>query len=176
MALHRITCDDGGVLNVRPIVGSDADRLGRMFDRLSRQSVYFRFFSPIIQLPRATLLQLADVDHRRRDALVALDHDEIVAVARYDDAGHLQRCDGSRGAEVAVTVEDAWQHRGVGKQLVCGVAALARQRGYDHFIARILPQNRAALALARGLVPDASVRFTGGDYEVHLPLGRKPRT
>ena len=34
--------------------------------------------------PRSALLRLADVDHVRRDALVALDGDEIVAVARYD--------------------------------------------------------------------------------------------
>jgi len=174
MALNRIRCDNRCALNVRPIIVNDADRLKRMFDRLSHESIYFRFFSPIIQLQRATLLQLADVDHCRRDALVALDCDEIVAVARYDDVTQVEQPDGGRVAEVAVSVEDAWQHRGVGRQLVCGVAALARERGYDHFIARILPQNRAALGLVRDLVPDACVTFAGGDYEVRLPLGRNP--
>ena len=44
--------------------------------------------------PRAALLWLADVDHGRRDALVALDGDEIVAVARYD--GRRRRPGGRR--------------------------------------------------------------------------------
>ena len=121
--------------------------------------MYRRFFSPIHQPPRAALLRLADVDHGRRDALVALDGDEIVAVARYDGRT------GSSRAEIAVTVEDAWQHRGVGKRLTRRLAARAADRGYESFVAVVLPDNRAALGLLRKLVPDATVRFAGGEYE-----------
>ena len=70
---------------VRPIEITDVDRLARMFGRLSGESVRARFFSPIRRLPRPMLLRLADVDHNRRDTLAALDGDEIVAVARYDE-------------------------------------------------------------------------------------------
>ena len=153
-------------LTVRPIAITDADRLARLFDRLSPSSVHFRFFSPISRPPRAALLRLADVDHGRREALVALDGDEIVAVARYDG-----RPDGDR-AEIAITVEDAWQHRGVGKRLARRLASLACDRGYEAFVATMLPDNRAALGLVRKLVPDASVRWAGGEYEAELPLRR----
>jgi len=157
---------DGKELTVRPITIGDAERLARLFTRLSPMSVHFRFFSPISRPPRSALLRLADVDHCRRDALVALDGDEIVAVARYD--GLI----GSRRAEIAITVEDAWQHRGVGKRLARRLAALAADRGYDTFVATVLPDNRAALGLVRKLVPDAKVRWAGGEYEAALPLVR----
>ena len=153
-------------LVVRPITLGDVERLARLFGRLSPESVHFRFFSPISRPPRAALLRLADVDHRRRDALVALDGDEIVAVARYDGLT------GSNRAEIALTVEDAWQHRGVGRRLAQRLAGLASARGYDTFVATMLPDNRAALGLVRKLVPDANVRWAGGEYEAALPLVR----
>jgi len=162
---------DDTVLTVRPITLGDVERLARLFTRLSPASVHFRFFSPISRPPRAALLRLADVDHSRRDALVALDGDEIVAVARYD--GRLGAgLEASRQAEIAITVEDAWQHRGVGRRLARRLAALARDRGYDTFVATMLPDNRAALGLVRKLVPDATVRWSGGEYEAAIPLMR----
>jgi GNAT superfamily N-acetyltransferase len=157
-------CVDDTVLNVRTISIADVERLARLFGRLSPESVHFRFFSPITRPPRAALLRLADVDHGRRDALVALDGDEIVAVARYDG-----RPD-TRQAEIAITVEDAWQHRGVGKRLAGRLALLATERGYDTFVATMLPDNRAALGLVRKMVPDATVRWAGGEYEADMPL------
>jgi len=157
---------DDTELVIRPITLGDVERLARLFGRLSPSSVHFRFFSPIARPPRAALLRLADVDHCRRDALVALAGDEIVAVARYDGLV------GSRRAEIALTVEDAWQHRGVGRRLAKRLAALAAERGYDTFVATMLPDNRAALGLVRKLVPDATVRWAGGEYEAALPLGR----
>ena len=153
-------------LTVRPIAITDADRLERLFTRLSPESVHFRFFSPISRVPRAALLRLADVDHARRDALVALDGDEIVAVARYD-----ARPD-AHSAEIALTVEDAWQHKGVGKRLAARLAMSALERGYDEFTATVLPDNRAALGLVHKLSPEAKVVWAGGEYEASMPLGR----
>jgi hypothetical protein len=43
-------------LTVREIENDDVERLGRMFNRLSAESVYRRFFSPIHEPPRAALL------------------------------------------------------------------------------------------------------------------------
>jgi len=65
------------------------------------------------------LARLTDVDHLRRDALVALEGDEIVAVARYDAARTDDGDDAdTRDAEIAVTVVDAWQRRGLGHRLL----------------------------------------------------------
>ena len=157
---------DGTTLTVRPIVITDAEKLERFFTRLSPSSVYFRFFSPIRRPPRAALLRLADVDHTRREALVALQGDDIVGVARYDAQPDTPQ------AEIAVTVEDAWQHRGVGSALAGRLAKLARDRGYERFTATMLPDNRAAVGFLRKLSPDATLRFASGEYEASLPLVR----
>jgi GNAT superfamily N-acetyltransferase len=163
MRPDAMTFDDV-TLAVRPIAITDVERLGRLFDRLSPESIHYRFFSPIRRPPRAALLRLAEVDHQRRDALVALDGDEIVSVARYDTRK------GTNQAEIAVTVEDAWQHRGLGRRLTARLALLAATRGIDAFVATMLPDNRAALGLVRKLSPDADVHFADGEYEAFIPL------
>jgi GNAT superfamily N-acetyltransferase len=159
---------DGTLLNVRPIACDDTDRLKRLFGRLSPRSIQLRFFAPIRRLSSAQLARLVDVDHECRDALVALSNDEIVAVARYDG------CCGSGEAEIAVTVEDSWQHRGIGKRLTRNLSKLAIARGYDTFVATILPDNRAALRLVRTLSPDASIRWSRGEYQASIPLVQSP--
>jgi ribosomal protein S18 acetylase RimI-like enzyme len=154
------------VLTVREIGLGDVDRLQRMFTRLSADTVYHRFFSPIVEPRRSALVWLTAVDHDSRDALVALDGDEIVAVARYDGRP------GAGTAEVAVTVEDAWQHRGVGRRLTARLARRAVDHGIESFTASVLADNRPALGLLRKLSPDASVHFGGGGYEASMPLPR----
>ena len=92
-------CIDGTVIAIRPIQRTDADRLTRMFGRLSPRTVYFRFFSPIPSLSPSVLVWLTDVDHFRRDALVALADNEIVAVARYGQSrGPSESVNSSRSA------------------------------------------------------------------------------
>jgi GNAT superfamily N-acetyltransferase len=165
---------DGTDLLVRPILVSDGDGIERMFRRLSRKSIYFRFFSPIARIPPTMLARLTDVDHLRRDALVALEGDEIVAVARYDAARNDNGEDvATRDAEIAVTVVDAWQRRGLGHRLLQRLEELAERRGYDAFVARMLPDNRAALELVHKLDPDVDVRFAGGEYEARLPFSAR---
>jgi ribosomal protein S18 acetylase RimI-like enzyme len=153
-------------LAVREIEVDDVERLRRMFGRLSADSVYRRFFSPIQEPPRSALLWLATVDHQDRDALVALDGDEIVGVARYDTRA------GTHAAEIAVTVEDAWQHQGVGKRLTKRLAQRAIDRGIESFEATVMADNRPALGLLRKLSPDATVRFDSGSYAASMPLPR----
>ena len=76
----------------------------------------------------AMLMWLTNVDHDRREALVAVHGNEIVAVARYDGQP------GSADAEIAVTVEDAWQHQGIGHRLARRLAACALDHGFERFI------------------------------------------
>jgi ribosomal protein S18 acetylase RimI-like enzyme len=165
MTSTQTTMDVGDrSLTVREITIEDIERLRRMFTRLSPDSIYRRFFSPVHEPSRTALLWLTNVDHGSRDALVALDGDEIVAVARYD--GQADR----KSAEIAVTVEDAWQHLGVGRRLTKRLARRAIDNGIESFEAVVQPDNRAALGLLRKLSPEASVRFDRGEYAASMPL------
>jgi RimJ/RimL family protein N-acetyltransferase len=157
---------DGAVLQVRMIEPADAARLERMFFRLSPTTIYRRFFSPITEPSARMLRWFTNVDHDRREALVALDGDEIVAVARYDART------GESEAEIAVTVEDTWQHRGVGTHLARALAACALDHGFERFIATMLPDNREAIALFRHFSNGAPLHFEDGRYAAVVRLTR----
>ena len=82
-------------------------------------------------------------------ALVAALEDEpdgLVAVGRFVRNRTAGRSD---SAEIAVTVCDALQGRGLGRALGLALADHARARGIPRFTATMLPENTAALALFR---------------------------
>ena len=92
-------------------------------------------------------------------------------MARYDAPAGTP-ADRRDEAEIAVTVEDAWQHRGVGSRLTARLARLAQERGYERFNATMLADNRAALGLVRKLSPEATVSFADGEYHATIPIAR----
>src|SRR4051794_22675856 len=108
----------------RPVQPDDEQRLVRMWPRLSADTIYRRFHSPLRGLPPATVRHLVEVDHDLREALVVEAGDEVVGVARYD-----RSLADPASAEFAVVVEDAWQGMGLGRQLVAELTELAGRRG-----------------------------------------------
>jgi len=155
----------------RPMREDDADRIRRLFDRLSPETRYRRFFSPVTKLDERMVAYLVGVDHDDREALVALVDDEIIGVARYD-----RRHDDPTIAEIAVVVEDAWQGNGVGRFLMKRLGAEAVQRGITRFTADVLPSNEAPVKLARAVAPMVEVSFSGGETHLNIPLRRPRRT
>ena len=155
---------EGRALTIRPIRDDDIDRLRRLFFRLSPETVYLRFFQPVKEPSEKLLHHLAEVDHRRRQALVAECDDEVVAVVRYD----LEP--GSSAAEVAVVVEDAWQGHGLGKRLLRRLALDAAEHGVVELTATVLGENHRALALAHRLAPGTHSQLDHGEWYLDMPL------
>jgi len=151
----------------RPIRPDDADRLLRLLHRMSPDTVYRRFFSPVVRPSPAVLARLATVDHGDREALVALVDDEIIAVARYD-----RLPDDPTRAEMAVVVEDAWQHDGVGRWLVQRLGELAASRCVEAFTATVLTDNDAIIGLIRSMSRRARFTTVSGESDVVMPLVR----
>lgn len=151
---------------IRPIRTEDAAALGRLFERLSPETVYRRFHQPVRRPPRAMFAWFADVDHLRRDALVAEVDGEIVGLASYDV---LRDGDGHE-AEIAVLVEDAWQRHGLGRRLMRRLARAAAERGVHSFTAYMLGDNAAAVRLLRSLAPAAPVRPDHGELVARIPI------
>ncbi len=152
---------------IREIEAGDVERLERLFYRLSPETVYRRFFSPIAKPRRATLEHLANVDHVNRDAVVAVVDDEIIGVARYD------KVDGyPNAAEIAVVVEDAWQRHHIATLLMNELARRARSRGFEMFTAAMLGDNQPVVSLVRALNPNARVSWDSGALSARLPLVR----
>lgn len=126
---------------IRPIEASDAAALVAFHTELSSDSTRFRYFSAHPRLSDGEIERFTHVDHRGREALVALDGDEIVGVARYE------RLESPAEAEVAFVVADRWQHRGIGTELLAELATRAREEGVTQLVADTLFENRAMIAV-----------------------------
>jgi GNAT superfamily N-acetyltransferase len=152
-------------LAVRAVEAEDVVRLARAFARLSPDTVYRRFFTLMPRPAPELLRRLAVVDHDTREGLAVLDGDEIVALASWDrPVPHAAE------AEVAVLVEDAWQHRGLGRALVRMLAGRARRQGIERFTATLLSDNRAALHLAATSGAPRWTERAGPEATVEIPL------
>jgi GNAT superfamily N-acetyltransferase len=155
---------DGRHVVVRPIWEGDASALRRMHRRLSPDTIYRRFMTTCPNEPSASMLRyLTVLDHRAREALVAVHRSDVIAVARY----HVLD-DGS--AELAVLVEDAWQRQGIARELILRLTALAWSRGISEFSGAILGENRAAVELLKSAFPDVRIKVTHGEIEFRVAL------
>jgi GNAT superfamily N-acetyltransferase len=149
----------------RAVRADDDVRLVRMWPRLSMDTIYRRFHSPLHGLPPATVQHLVEVDHDLREALVAEVGDEVVGVARYDRSPADPDT-----AEFAVVVEDAWQGVGVGRQLLGELTDLAARRGVRRLTATVQMDNDRMVRLIRRLLPGSRLVRDSGVYSVESPL------
>jgi GNAT superfamily N-acetyltransferase len=149
---------------LRQIHPDDAERLRRLFYRLSPETVYWRFFTPV-HVPREEVLEhFARVDHQRREAIVADIDGEVVGVARYDQA------EGRSEADTAVLVEDAWQGQGLAKVLLRRLAWVASKRGIRTFTALILGENVRARQLYSTVFATVDAHLDGSEWHLNISL------
>jgi GNAT superfamily N-acetyltransferase len=150
---------DGGQPALARLEPGDADALQRFFSRLSRETLYRRFLSPVHRPEQA---QLDRVLHG--DAVAGVAGGEIVGLANYS----LVR--GSDAAELAVVVDDAWQGRGIGTRLLTALGDRAREAGIRRFVVVSHADNRGALALIRRLSPDVRPTLSSGVLEAMVAV------
>jgi RimJ/RimL family protein N-acetyltransferase len=162
---ERVTLPDGSAVVVRPIAPTDAPALLRGLEHLSPRSRYRRFLGTP-HIGPAELRYLTDVDHRDHEALGAVDAatGEGLGVARYI------REPGGDSAEVAVTIEDAWQGRGLGTVLLTRLAERARAAGIRRFTGLILAENAPMRALMAKLGDGESRNLGDGTVEASVTL------
>ena len=154
-------------IRVRPIAPEDRSRLAEMFAALSERSRYLRFHSAKPKLSQRELSYLTDVDHRRHEALVALDAADgrIVGVARYASAP-----DTPGSADFAVAVADAWQGQGIATLLCRMLVARARANELGRLTASALPENGPA----RRVLARLGFRLSEGGGVVEGELALSP--
>lgn len=164
-----VILSDGGTVHVRPIRSGDAPLIIALHERLSSESRYLRFFSPMPTLSASLLARFVNVDYLDRFALVATLGDEIVGVARYDALDEDPSL-----AEVAFTVDDAHQGRGVASVLLEHLAAVAQDRGLKRFQADTLPNNNKMLGVFRAAGFADERHFADGVVRVVFPIQPTP--
>jgi GNAT superfamily N-acetyltransferase len=146
--LPRLTrLRDGTTVLLRLQTPHDRHHLADLFAGLTGRSRYLRFCTGMpANLPARYLDHLAAVDGGRHVAILAIARGRVIAAARFirDDCVATQ-------AEVAITVTDEFQRRGLGRALLDALRAEAAARGITRFTYEILPENHAAHALAGSL-------------------------
>ena len=132
--------------------------------RLSDESVHRRFLTPKRSFSRAELRYLTEVDGRDHVALVA-EHPtgpvrRLIAVARF-----VRLADDPDAAEVAITVADDWQGRGLGSILSEQLAVEARQLGIRRFTATMAANNAPAHRLMARLTDHLEQHHVGSGVD-----------
>ena len=163
---ERTRTNTGIDIFVRPIRPEDAPLLVGLFESLSPQSVYRRFFTPMKRLPHSMLARFTQIDYDRHIALVALSvsksKESMLGVARVI----LER--NQKEAEFSVVVSDPWQGKGIGAALLQRCLSIAKERGIEKVMGTVLAENTQMLALGKKLGFKIKKVLGVGEYELSL--------
>ncbi|MBS2938791.1 GNAT family N-acetyltransferase [Nocardioides sp. J2M5] len=168
--IEEVALPDGTGAVVVPLLPRDREQLSAAFDELSPETRRSRFLAPVRHLSPTMLEHLVDdVDGVDHVALVlcvetAPDTFDPVALARI-----VRYADVTDAADLAVTVTDAWQGRGVATTLL-DVLVRHRPAGVTRIETEVLKDNPASLAMLRRLGPVTLHDDGDGAYGVVVDL------
>lgn len=149
-----------GRITVRRADQSDVDAATAMHERCSERTLGLRYHGPV-----------GDAD-RYLDHLLSPRHGRTLKVetasGRLVALGHLL-WDGDE-TEVALIVEDAWQRRGIGSELLGRLVALAVEAGCASVYAVTQASNTGMVAAMRGLGLPLDYQIEGGTLVVTARL------
>ncbi len=153
-------------VTLRELGPDETDVLDAVFAGLSPHSRYLRFHGATPRMTGVVRRKLAAVDGRRHLAVAAFGPDGApIGIAR------LIRL-GSKDAELAIEVVDAWQGRGIGRRLLSAVAARGRAEGYTRVVAGVLTEHTGMRVLLASVLPILAVETAG--HEVTLTADLRP--
>jgi RimJ/RimL family protein N-acetyltransferase len=156
-------------LTIRAYQQTDIGLIHALSDLLSAQSLYHRFFLGTPRIPTSYYRSLKNVDHRDREALIALQTGtRAVAIAEY-----VRDTADPRTADLAIMIADAWQRRGLARPLLDALGQIAFSHGITHFKADVLAGNKPAQSAIHHHRP-GSPSTQGSDGITHFILQTRP--
>jgi acetyltransferase len=131
---------DGSEIFLRPIKPTDGTLMIELFNSLSKESVYLKFFSSLKYISEEQLEKITHIDYVKEMAIVALikegGEERMVAAGRYalidDEPGY---------AEFAIVVQDAYQGRGLGTEVLWHLSHAAKLQGVEVIVGYIMNEN-----------------------------------
>ncbi|MCX4733560.1 GNAT family N-acetyltransferase [Streptomyces sp. NBC_01363] len=161
---HVLTLPEGNEITVRRADGSDLGAARAMHDRCSEQTLRLRYHGPV-----------HDAD-RYLDHLLSPRFGRTLAVqtasGRLVALGHLL-WDGDE-TEVALLVEDDWQRRGIGSELLSRLVALAIEAGCESVYAVTQSSNTGMVAAMRALSLPLDYQIEEGTLVITARLDATP--
>ncbi|MFD7261283.1 GNAT family N-acetyltransferase [Streptomyces sp. NPDC059874] len=163
-ALDVLTLPEGNEITVRRADGSDLAAARAMHDRCSERTLSLRYHGPVADADRYLGHLLSPRFGRTLAATTA--SGKLVAL------GHLL-WDGDE-TEVALLIEDDWQRRGIGSELLRRLVAMAVEAGCDSVYAVTQAANTGMVAAMRGLGLPLDYQIEEGTLVITARLDATP--
>lgn len=139
------TTSSGLELFLRPVKMSDEDLLKEFFYSLSDRSNYRRFIMLRRRLGHEVLQKFTAIDYTRQMVILATveegEREMVLGVGQY------VVMEDSHTAEIALTVRDDYQRKGIGALLLAYLSEIARRQGLLGFTADVLGENTPVMKL-----------------------------
>lgn len=152
----------------RPILPEDEPLLRQFIARVTKEDLYYRYFSEINEFTHDDLANMTQIDYDREMAIVAVREyngaEEIIGVTRaISDADNID-------AEFSVLVRSDLKGLGLGRRLLEKMIIYTRQHGLQQLNGITMPRNQGMITLARKLNFAIDVQLEDGIVSLSLPL------
>ncbi|MBN1873072.1 MAG: GNAT family N-acetyltransferase [Anaerolineae bacterium] len=158
----------------RPVRASDERLFQEYLYKLSERSVYLRFFQVRRDFPHELAQEMVAVNYQQNMGLVATlgtsDTAPVIAAAHWMMDYH------ENIAEIAFTVMDEYQRRGIGTHLLHFLMRVARERGVHGFRANVIAGNMAMMGVFQKSGCVLHTDYEGGEISLSFNFDEKPET
>lgn len=156
----------------RPILPEDEPLLQQFISQVTKEDLYYRYFSEINEFTHDDLANMTQIDYDREMAFVAVhtagDKHEILGVTRaISDPDNID-------AEFAVLVRSDLKGLGLGRRLLEKLINYTREHGLQRLNGITMPNNQGMVSLARKLGFEVDVQLEDGIVGLTLRLNTQP--
>ncbi|MDQ7884307.1 bifunctional acetate--CoA ligase family protein/GNAT family N-acetyltransferase [Atlantibacter hermannii] len=167
---EAVTLKNGESCLFRPILPEDEPELQHFISQVTKEDLYYRYFSEINEFTHEDLANMTQIDYDREMAFVAVQsyegHEQILGVTRaISDPDNVD-------AEFAVLVRSDLKGLGLGRKLLEKLIAYTRDHGLERLNGITMPNNRGMVALARKLGFDVDIQLEDGIVGLTLALNK----
>ncbi|AVF37150.1 bifunctional acetate--CoA ligase family protein/GNAT family N-acetyltransferase [Rahnella sikkimica] len=165
---ERVILKNGLPALFRPILPEDEPLLKAFILKVTKEDLYYRYFSEINEFTHEDLANMTQIDYDREMAFVAVrtenEESEIIGVTRtVSDPDNID-------AEFSVLVRSDLKGLGLGRRLLDKMIDYAAEHGLQRLTGITMPNNRGMITLAKKLGFDVDIQFQDGIVNLSLEL------
>lgn len=165
---EHVRLKDGSGCQFRPILPEDEPLLKAFILKVTKEDLYYRYFSEINEFTHEDLANMTQIDYDREMAFVAVRHfneiSEIIGVTRaVSDPDNID-------AEFSVLVRSDLKGLGLGRRLLEKMINYTTEHGIQRLTGITMPNNQGMVTLARKLGFEVDIQLQDGIVNLTLDL------